>query len=49
MAKRHDLVHYVKDDRVFKHSVVVELAHILHLSDSTLVELEVVLLEPETD
>ena len=48
MAKRHDRVHRVKDDWVFEHPVIVELAQILDLSNPPLVESEVVLLQPQS-
>lgn len=47
MTKRHDLVHYIKDHRVFQHSVVVEFSQVLDLGNSALVELEIILFEAE--
>lgn len=49
MAKRHNLIHGVEDDWMFNHSVIVEFANVLDLGNPSLVELEVVLLQPEAD
>lgn len=49
MAKNHDLVHYVEDHRVFEHPVVVQLAQKLDLCNSSLVELEVILLQAKAN
>ena len=47
MAKRHDFVHGIEDDRVLNHPVIVEFTQVLDLGDTALVELEVVLLKTE--
>lgn len=48
VSKCHNLVHGVKDDRMFKHAVVVKLAKIFHLCDAPLVEPVIVLLETKS-
>lgn len=45
MAKSHDPVQRVEDDRMVDHSVIIKLPKILDLSNAALVVLEVVLLQ----
>lgn len=49
MPESHDLIHCVEHDRMFKHSIVIELAQIFDFCDTSLVELEIILLQPEVD
>lgn len=48
ISKCHNLVHGVKDDRMFKHAVVVKLAKIFHFCDTPLVEPVIILLEAKS-
>lgn len=48
VSKCHNPVHGVKDDRMFKHAVVVKLAKIFHFCDTPLVEPVIVLLETKS-
>lgn len=49
MSKRHDLVHGIKDNWVFQHTVVVELAEVLDFGDTALKEPVVVLLQSKRE
>ena len=49
MAKSHNFIHHVEDDRVLQHSIVVKLAKILHLRNPSLEEPKIILLKPEID
>jgi hypothetical protein len=49
MSKGHDSVHGIKYHRMIKHAEVVKFAEVLDFGNSSLVELEIVLLQTENN
>lgn len=49
MAKRHYSIHGVKYNWVINHPIIIEFTKILDFSDSSLVVLEVILLQADSD
>lgn len=45
MSKRHDTVHDIENNRVIYHTIVVQLSKVFDFSNSSLIELEVVLFQ----
>ena len=49
MSKGHDSIHDIKYHRMIKHAEVVKFAKVLDFGNSSLVELEIVLLQTENN
>lgn len=49
MTERQNTIERIKDDWMVNHAIVVELAKIFQLGDSTLVELEIILFQAKNN
>ena len=49
MSKGHDSIHSIKYHRMIKHAEVVKFAEVLDFGNSSLIELEIVLLQTENN